>query len=240
MSSASRNDGVSGQDPTLLLSPLSFCSEDPRSPVPLVYHPHDCGPACVPPLPAHADRFLGHNPLRVPMLCQFQRHCARVRAGAGEQEDECDAQDVIYKAPCGRGLRSMEEVLQFLLQSDALGVLQPNYFSFNSQVFPEHPTRVPAPPALLFERDLSHGIEPVPVPLFNEVDGTRPKEFRYRKERWPHGCFLSAAPFFTACCDCEDGCADAQSCACVQLTARAGGGARAYRHQRLTEPVSAG
>ncbi|XP_051743305.1 histone-lysine N-methyltransferase SETDB2 isoform X1 [Ctenopharyngodon idella] len=240
MSSASRNDGVSGQDPTLLLSPLSFCSEEPRSPVPLVYQPHDCSPACVPQLPAHADRFLGHNPLRVPMLCQFQRHCVRVRAASGEQEDECDAQDVIYKAPCGRGLRSMEEVLQFLLQSDTLGVLQPNNFSFNSQVFPEHPARAPASSALLFERDLSHGIEPVPVPLFNEVDGTRLKEFRYRKERWPHGCFLSAAPFFTACCDCEDGCADDQSCACVQLTVRAGGHGHAYRHQRLSEPLSAG
>lgn len=242
MSSVSRFDGVSGQDPTLLLSPVSLCSEEPRSPVHLVYEPHDCSPACVPQLPAHADPFLGHNPLRVPMLCRFQRHCAVVRAAGGEQEEERDAQDadVIYKAPCGRGLRSMEEVLHFLLQTDALGVLQPSNFSFDSQVVPEHQPRAPASPALVFERDLSHGIEPVPVPLFNEVDGTCPKEFRYRKERWPHGCFLSAAPFFTACCNCEDGCTDAQSCACVQLTIKAGGAGQAYRHQRLREPVSAG
>lgn len=241
MSSASRTDGVSGQDQTLLLSPLSLCSEDPRSPVQLVYQPHDCSSVCVPQLPAHADLFLGHNPLRVPMLCHFQRQCARVRAGGGEQEDESDAQDadVLYKAPCGRSLRSMEEVLQFLLQSDTLGVLQPSNFSFNAQIVPEHQAPAPASPALLFERDLSRGIEPVPVPLFNEVDGTRLKEFRYRKERWPHGCFLSAAPFFSVCCDCTDNCTDAQSCACVQLTARAGGGAH-YRHQRLSEPVRAG
>lgn len=230
MSSASRT----GPDLPPLLSPLSLCSEEPRSPVSLVYQPHDCSLACVPALPAHADRFLGHNPLRVPMLCQFQRHCARVRA----EPDECEDADVLYKAPCGRSLRSIEDVLQFLHESDTLGVLQPGNFSFNAQIVPEHQVRAPASPALLFERDLSRGIEPVPVPLFNDVDGTRVKEFRYRKERWPHGCFLSAEPFFSACCDCTDVCADAQTCACVRLTAR--GGAHAYTHQRLSQPVRAG
>ncbi|KAG1939284.1 histone-lysine N-methyltransferase SETDB2 isoform X2 [Pimephales promelas] len=229
LSSASRT----GPDLPLLLSPLSLCSEEARSPAPLVYHPHDCSPACVPALPAHADRFLGHNPLRVPMLCQFQRHCARVQA-----EDECEDADVLYKAPCGRSLRSIEEVLQFLCESDTQGVLQPSNFSFNAQIVPERQARAPASPGLLFERDLSRGIEPVPVPLFNEVDGTWVKEFRYRKERWPHGCFLSAEPFFSACCDCSDGCTNALTCACVRLTAS--GGAQAYTHQRLSQPARAG
>ncbi|KAK7166859.1 hypothetical protein R3I93_006592 [Phoxinus phoxinus] len=230
MSSASRT----GPDLPLLLSPLSLCSEEPRSPAPLVYQPHDCSPLCVPALPAHADRFLGHNPLRVPMLCQFQRHCARVRA----EPDECEDADVLYKAPCGRSLRLMEEVLQFLRESDTLGVLQLSNFSFNAQIVPEHQARAPASPPLLCERDLSRGIEPVPVPLFNEVDGTRVKEFRYRKERWPHGCFLSAEPFFSACCDCSGDCEDTKTCACVRLTTR--GGAQAYTHQRLSQPVRAG
>ncbi|KAI2668848.1 Histone-lysine N-methyltransferase SETDB2 [Labeo rohita] len=222
--------------PELLLSPLSFCSEEPKSPVQLVYRPHDCSAACVPTLPAHADRFLGHNPLRVPMLCQFQRQCTCAR------DDECDAldADVLYKAPCGRSLCSMEEVLHFLLRSDSLGVLQPDNFSFNPQVVPENQARAPAAAAPLFERDLSRGIEPVPVSLFNELDATRPKEFRYRKERWPHGCFLSAAPFFSVCCDCTDGCADARSCACVRWTLGDAGEHRGYRQQRLSAPVSAG
>ncbi|XP_016349647.1 histone-lysine N-methyltransferase SETDB2 isoform X1 [Sinocyclocheilus anshuiensis] len=215
-------------------SAASFCSEEPRSPVHLVYHPHDCSAACVPQLPAHADRFLGHSPLRAPMLCQFQRHC--------DPHDDSDAQDtgVLYKAPCGRSLHSLEEVLQFLLQSESLGVLQPDNFSFDPQIVPENCARAPASAALLLERDLSRGIEPVPVSLFNELDGTRPKEFRYRKERWPHGCFLSAAPLFSVCCDCTDGCADARSCACVQQTLRGAGEQQAYRHQRLSAPLSAG
>ncbi|XP_073698317.1 histone-lysine N-methyltransferase SETDB2 [Garra rufa] len=224
--------------PELLLSPLSFCSEEPKSPVALVYRPHDCNPACVPQLPAHADRFLGQNPLHVPMLCQFQRHCACVRPG-GDPDEESDRPeaDVLYKAPCGRSLRSTEEVLQFLLQSDSLGVLQPDNFSFNPLIVPENHAQAQAS---LFERDLSRGIEPVPVSLFNELDATRPKDFRYRKERWPHGCFLSAAPFFSVCCDCEDGCADAQSCACVQRTVRGAGEHHGYTHQRLNTPVTTG
>ncbi|XP_016111746.1 histone-lysine N-methyltransferase SETDB2, partial [Sinocyclocheilus grahami] len=132
------------------------------------------------------------------------------------------------------------EVLQFLLQSESLGVLQPDNFSFDPQIVPENRARAPASAALLLERDLSRGIEPVPVSLFNELDGTRPKEFRYRKERWPHGCFLSAAPLFSVCCDCTDGCADARSCACVQQTLGGAGEQQAYRHQRLSAPLSTG
>ncbi|XP_067298997.1 histone-lysine N-methyltransferase SETDB2 [Pseudorasbora parva] len=232
MSSASRTDL------NLLLSPLSLCSEEARSPLQLLYQPHDCSLACVPNLPAHADLFLGQNPLRVPMLCHFQRHCARVRAG-GEPEDESEDADVLYKAPCGRSLRSMEEVLHFLQESDTLGVLQPSNFSFNPQIAPELQVRVLVSAALQLERDLSRGVEPVPVPLVNELDAARPKEFRYRKERWPHGCFLSAPPLFSACCDCAGDCTDAHSCACVRLTDRAGTGTH-YRHQRLSKPVPAG
>ncbi|KAL1282934.1 hypothetical protein QQF64_001737 [Cirrhinus molitorella] len=238
MSLACRVEAVSVPE---LRSPLSYCSEEPKSPVQVIYRPHDCAAACVPHLLAHADRFLGQNPLRVPMLCHFQRHCACARSAA-DPDAECDASDaeVLYTAPCGRSMRSMEEVLHFLLQSDSLGLLQPDNFSFNPRIVPENQARAPAEGVPLYERDLSRGIEPVPVSLFNELDATRPKEFRYRKERWPHGCFLSAAPFFSVCCDCTDGCADAQSCACVRRTIRGTGKGHGYTHQRLSAPLSTG
>nr|XP_055062295.1 histone-lysine N-methyltransferase SETDB2 [Misgurnus anguillicaudatus] len=244
MSSASRNEALCSRDPTALMSPLSFSSEDLGSPIPLNYQPHDCGPACVPPLPAHSYHFLGQNPLRVPMLCKFQRHRDLTHPST-EQEDESDSQDldVFYKAPCGRSLCSMDDVLHFLLQSDTLGLLQLDNFTFNPQIVPEHQTQRPDAHSVVFERDLSHGIEPVPVSLCNEVDELRPKEFRYRKERWPHGCFLGRLPFFSACCDCTDGCADVQNCACLQLSVTAGTGDRkhqSYEHMRLHAPVKSG
>ncbi len=108
-SAASRAEATSG--PELLLSPLSVCSEEPRSPVHLVYHPHDCSAVCVQ-QPTHADRFLGRNPLRVPMLCQFQRHC--------DPRSDSDGPDtaVLYTAPCGRSLRSLEEVSLYIKSRD--------------------------------------------------------------------------------------------------------------------------
>lgn len=85
--------------------------------------------------------------------------------------------------------------------------------------------------------DLSRGAEPVPVELVVEKGRARPAGFRYRKDRWPHGCFLSrGAALFDACCDCNDGCSDAQLCACVAMTT----GGRGYSYQRLLEPVQSG
>uniref|UniRef100_A0A8C6MJQ8 SET domain, bifurcated 2 n=1 Tax=Nothobranchius furzeri TaxID=105023 RepID=A0A8C6MJQ8_NOTFU len=82
--------------------------------------------------------------------------------------------------------------------------------------------------------DLSRGKESTPVELCVGDAGTRPSEFRYRKDRWPHGCFLSRGPaLFRVCCDCTDGCSDAKHCACVAMTT----GGRGYSHQRLLEPV---
>ncbi|XP_036413036.1 histone-lysine N-methyltransferase SETDB2 isoform X1 [Colossoma macropomum] len=262
MSLSNRNDAMlSGKfdqyDHVVLLSPSRLSPEDqlaPMSPIQISYQQHDCSAACLPRLPPSVNHFLGHNPLRVPLLCHFQRHCAKLRSFAeqeaepqGEEPDSVEA-DVLYKAPCGRGLCCMDDVLQFLQQTKSLGILLPVNFSFNPQVLPDRQAQpqllgsTPSLPAtILFERDISRGTEALPVPLCNEVDGVRPKEFRYRKDRWPHGCFLSAAPFFTACCDCTDGCTDSQSCTCLQLSLKAGADpGQLYVHQRLNEPVSTG
>ncbi|KAI4875991.1 hypothetical protein NFI96_031309 [Prochilodus magdalenae] len=257
MSSSNKNDtALSGKfdqyDHVVLLSPEDQLA--PMSPVQVSYQQHDCGPACLPRLSPSTNNFLGHNPLRVPLLCHFQRHCAMLRSfeeqavePEGEETDSVEA-DVLYKAPCGRGLSCMDDVLQFLRQTKSLGILQPINFSFNPQVLPDRQAQPqllgssPSLPAtILFERDISRGTEALPVPLCNEVDGVKPKEFRYRKDRWPHGCFLSTAPFFSACCDCTDGCTDSRSCTCLQLSLKAGADPKQlYVHQRLNEPVSTG
>lgn len=202
-------------DVGVVCSHMSSSRPDPAAP--LVFQPHVCSSACVPHLPAHTHHLLGHNPLRAPLLCHFQR--------------VCDDAGVVYKAPCGRSLSCMQEVLHFLLQTQIVCVLQTDHFSFSTQVCVER--QVCAAP--LLERDLSRGLEPVPVALVNTVDGARPREFRYRRERWPHGCFLSAEPLYSVCCDCTDGCTDAHSCACVRRTAGA-----AYTHQRLTHTLRTG
>lgn len=252
MSSSDRFDSMlSGKldtyDFMMLLSPTNLFSDDqlaPVSPVQLSYQQHDCSPACLSHLLSHSDHFLGHNPLRVPLFCHFQRHCSKPLTFASQEEDS----DVLYKAPCGRGLRCMDDVYQFLKQTKCLGILQQTNFSFNAQVQPERQAQLrplapasPLPTTSIFERDISRGMEAVPVTLCNDLDGVRPNEFRYRKDRWPHGCFLSKAPYFLTCCDCTDGCTDISSCLCLQLSLKAGAKPhQLYSHLRLNEPVSTG
>ncbi|KAI5090124.1 histone-lysine N-methyltransferase SETDB2, partial [Silurus meridionalis] len=252
-SPSGRNDAtLSGKldtyDYMTLLSPTYLISDDqlaPVSPVQFSYQQHECCPDCMSHLPSHSDHFLGHNPLRVPLLCRFQRHCAKPLAFSAQEELDTD---VLYKAPCGRGLRCMDEVYQFLRQTKSFGVLQQTNFSFNPQVLPERQAQPrplapasPSPTTSIFERDISRGMEAVPVTLCNDLDGVRPKEFRYRKNRWPHGCFLSKAPFFRTCCDCKDGCTNPSSCVCLQLSLKAGAKAdQLYSHLRLNQPVASG
>ncbi|XP_062302475.1 histone-lysine N-methyltransferase SETDB2 isoform X1 [Osmerus eperlanus] len=234
------------------LSPSYVNKEDVASPIlplQLHYQPHDCSQACIPNLPRSAHYFRWHNPLKVPLHLSFQRQCAgpqamkyRLESEWGESVDpeSCDLAEsgVTYQAPCGRSLHTPGEVLSFLLVTGSHSVLQMDYFSFNPKVQLDCPRPlswrpVPMVPA---ERDLSRGVEPTPVELCIGEEGARPEEFRYRKERWPHGCFLSRGPLFKACCDCTDGCLDAQSCACIRMAYRG----QHYLHQRLAEPVPTG
>ncbi|XP_031695809.1 histone-lysine N-methyltransferase SETDB2 isoform X2 [Anarrhichthys ocellatus] len=220
----------------------------PLTPVQLQYEPHSCCKACLPSLPSMPQctpAFWGQNPLKVPLLCGFKRLSAvplmmSLRGGEDEEgaepnepEDEEDW-DVLYKAPCGQSLRNHEDVMRFLLATESYDVLQVDFFTFNASVQLDPPPQAgPRCP----EMDLSRGLEPTPVQLCVGDGGARPAEFRYRKDRWPHGCFLTRGPaLFHVCCDCTDGCADVRRCACAAVT----GGGQRYDHHRLPDPVPSG
>uniref|UniRef100_A0A3Q4N8G8 Histone-lysine N-methyltransferase SETDB2 n=1 Tax=Neolamprologus brichardi TaxID=32507 RepID=A0A3Q4N8G8_NEOBR len=177
---------------------------------------------CLPSMTQSMPLFWGQNPLKIPLLCGFKR-----------LTEDVGNWDVIYKAPCGLSLRNHDNVMLFL-EATEIFVLQVDFFTFNPSVRldPPSPGGLRQP-----EQDLSRGAEPIPVELCVGDGGSRPAEFRYRKDRWPHGCFLSRGPkLFKACCDCTDGCSDAKRCACVALTS----GERHYRHHRLLQANPSG
>ncbi|XP_023252192.1 histone-lysine N-methyltransferase SETDB2-like isoform X1 [Seriola lalandi dorsalis] len=226
----------------------------PLLPVQLQYQPHPCCKACLPSLssmPQCAPPFWGQNPLKAPLLCGFKRLSAMPLAsprGGGTwdgkgvepavseevEEEAVEDWDVVYKAPCGQSLRNHDDVMRFLLASESYDVLQVDFFTFNPSVRLDPPV-VPGPRRP--ELDLSRGSEPTPVELCGGDGGARPADFRYRRDRWPHGCFLSRSPMlFDSCCDCTDGCTDAQRCTCIAMTR----GGRSYTHHRLTQPVASG
>ncbi|XP_029985608.1 histone-lysine N-methyltransferase SETDB2 [Sphaeramia orbicularis] len=218
--------------PSLHPSNGSVASPAGLVPVPVLDEPHVCCPTCLPSLPSMPQctpLFWGQNPLRIPLLCGFRR------LPEGAEPVKKEGCNVTYRAPCGWSLRNHNDVMKFLLATDSYDVLQVDFFTFNPSV------RLDTPPGPAGPRhpelDLSRGAEPTPVELVGGEGGTRPADFRYRKERWPHGCFLSrGAALFNVCCDCTDGCSDAQSCACVNMTT----GGRHYQHHRLSQPVPSG
>jgi len=184
-------------------------------------------------MPQGAPAFWGQNPLKVPLLCGFKRLSGVPLMGAEPAGPEGGEDwDVLYKAPCGQSLRNHGDVMRFLLATESCGVLRVDFFTFNPAVQLDPP---PPAGARCPEMDLSRGSEPTPVQLCVGDGGARPAEFRYRKDRWPHGCFLSrGAALFAVCCDCSDGCDDARRCACAAR------GGRRYRHHRLPEPSPSG
>ncbi|XP_047432363.1 histone-lysine N-methyltransferase SETDB2 [Mugil cephalus] len=218
----------------------------PLVPVQLQYQLHSCSKACLsglPSMPQCSSLFWAQNPLKLPLLCGFKRLSAVPRGGAWDAEEEEQEEeqqeeqeedwDVIYKAPCGQSLRNYDDVMQFLLATESYDVLQVDFFTFNPVVRLD-PPQVGGPRSP--EQDLSRGAEPTPVELIVGEDGLRPPDFRYRKDRWPHGCFLGReAEPFAVCCDCTDGCTDAARCRCVAMTT-----GPHYRHHRLQEAGPAG
>ncbi|XP_041638182.1 histone-lysine N-methyltransferase SETDB2 isoform X2 [Cheilinus undulatus] len=213
----------------------------PLTPVALQYEPHTCCKACLTSVPHSETAIWGQNPLKVPLLCGFKRLSAQPLTSSPRDEDSEGAEpvvsedwDVLYKAPCGLCLRNHDDVMHFLLATGSYDLLQADFFTFNPTVRLDPPV---APGPQRPEVDLSRGAEPTPVELCMGEGGARPPEFRYRKERWPHGCFLSRGPtLFNTCCDCTDGCSTAKNCACVAMTT----GGSHYNHNRLEEPVPTG
>ncbi|XP_029377631.1 histone-lysine N-methyltransferase SETDB2 isoform X1 [Echeneis naucrates] len=228
----------------------------PLTPIQLLSQPHICCKACIPGLSSMSQStppFWGQNPLKVPWLCGFQRlrtiplvsvggegSRAEEDEGVGpalsedlDVDNEVDW-EVMYKAPCGRSLRDHDDVMDFLLDTESYDILQVDFFSFNPSVQLDPPE---APSLRHPELDLSRGLEPMPVELCVGEGEARPDEFRYRRDRWPHGCFLSrGTTLFDTCCDCTDGCTDAQRCACIAMTTVG----HHYTHHRLRQPVPSG
>uniref|UniRef100_W5MU49 Histone-lysine N-methyltransferase SETDB2 n=1 Tax=Lepisosteus oculatus TaxID=7918 RepID=W5MU49_LEPOC len=201
--------------------------------------PHDCHRACLPCRPLTDEQLRGQDPLGIPALCHFHRLSARRTRGPGEGEPTFD---VSYRAPCGRTLRGFGEVARFLREAEC-DFLHLDYFSFSPAVEVRRGLALGEP--LVFERDLSRGAELVAVQLYNDADEAKPEAFRYRKDRWPYGCFIGdPGALFVDCCDCTDGCTDTTKCACLKLSLKAKNGEKAktqlYTNKRLLRPIPSG
>ncbi|XP_014724318.1 PREDICTED: histone-lysine N-methyltransferase SETDB2 isoform X3 [Sturnus vulgaris] len=207
-------------------------------PLNVQYQNHKCSSACL--ANRAVDSYKGENPLKIPILFDFQRRHAKA---------DCLSKslDVNYKAPCGRSLRSFQDVRNYLFETEC-NFLFVDHFSFNTYVLLGRNTMNPEP--LVFEFDISNGAESVPVSFCNNLDHARLPYFKYRKSSWPRGYYLNNfSSLFVDSCDCTDGCIDRSKCACLQLTARgcskislssSSKRSHGYRYKRLEGPVPSG
>ncbi|NWR59216.1 SETB2 methyltransferase, partial [Bucorvus abyssinicus] len=207
-------------------------------PLNLQYQNHKCSSACL--ANRAADSYKCENPLKKPILFHFQRRHAKA---------DCLSRslDVNYKAPCGRSLRSFQDVQNYLFETGC-NFLFVDHFSFNTYVLLGRSTVSPEP--LVFEFDISNGAESVPVSFCNDLDRARLPYFKYRRASWPRGyCLNNFSSTFVDSCDCTDGCIDRSKCACLQLTARgcskisttpSSKTSRGYSYKRLEAPVPSG
>ncbi|KAM6140955.1 LOW QUALITY PROTEIN: histone-lysine N-methyltransferase SETDB2 [Pterocles gutturalis] len=207
-------------------------------PLNLQYRNHKCCSACL------ANRapglYRGENPLKIPILLHFQRRHAKA---------DCLSKslDVNYKAPCGRSLRSFQDVQNYLFETEC-NFLFVDHFSFNTYVLLGRNTVNPEP--LVFDFDISNGAESVPVSFCNHLDRARLPYFKYRRASWPRGYYLKQfSRMFVDSCNCTDGCIDRAKCACLQLTARGSSKislspssktSHGYSYKRLERPVPSG
>ncbi|XP_064031966.1 histone-lysine N-methyltransferase SETDB2 isoform X2 [Pogoniulus pusillus] len=208
------------------------------SPLNLTYQNHQCSSACL------ANRavgsFKGENPLNIPILFHFERRHAKA---------DCLSKslDVTYKAPCGRSLRSFQDVQNYLFETEC-NFLFVDHFSFNTYVLLSR--NIISPKPLVFDVDISNGAEIVPISFSNDLDCARLPYFKYRRASWPRGYYLNNfSSTFVDSCDCTDGCIDRSKCACLQLTARghskisplpSSKTSHGYSYKRLERPVPSG
>ncbi|XP_049839589.1 histone-lysine N-methyltransferase eggless-like isoform X2 [Schistocerca gregaria] len=202
---------------------------------PKYFRPHQCSPSCISWVPYDPEALKGQNPLAIPLLCGWYREIVK---GRGRRS-------IAYRSPCGRRIRTMEELHRYLRSvRSKMGV---DLFDFDFWV--HCCAEFVLEKGFSEIKDLSYGLENVPVSCVNCVDHSVPDFVNYSTKRLPmEGVPLNLDPEFLTGCDCEDDCRDRSKCACWQLTIGGTACVRGaqpdfsvgYMNKRLPEPVTTG
>ncbi|XP_054270353.1 histone-lysine N-methyltransferase eggless isoform X2 [Macrosteles quadrilineatus] len=172
---------------------------------PLQFRPHKCNEACIKWTGYSPTAAKKYDPLVKPLIFGFERLIANFKGKSA----------VHYRAPCGRMLRSSQEMLTYLTRSKSN--LTIDLFDFDFWVNP----------LAEFEEgntfgkieDLSYGKENVRISCVNELDHSMPQYVQYLTAREPaKDVNLNLDPEFLVGCDCTDNCEDRTKCSCWKLT----------------------
>lgn len=198
------------------------------------FTPHQCSSACDT-IKLPEGEFV--SPLMKPILRNWRRQISK------ERKRTVSRNIISYTAPCGRRLRSIEEVFRFLRLSES--DLEIDFFSFDFAIDPTNEWE-PAKKNVQIP-DISYGIENIPISCVNSLDKANPTSLIYCNVRQPtEHVNLNLDPAFLVCCSCTDDCQDKTRCECWQLTIEATkylgmeNNDVGYKYRRLHEQVATG
>lgn len=208
---------------------------------PMPFTTHECGPDCLGEDKQfqYTEKLLKehHNPLLMPILVGWKREVTKSR--------NFGRRVTFYRAPCGRRMRNMAEVLRYLSLTNSL--LEVDFFNFDwwTRICDEF-----VPDKIQCEiKDISYGKENVPVSCVNSLDNSFPEYVEYSSVKLPQkGVIINTEEGFLTCCDCTDGCRNSEKCSCRQLTIQSTVGTAAgtvnqdagYVNRRLLNQVPTG
>ena len=125
---------------------------------------------------------------------------------------------VVYVTPCGISLRNLEDLDEYLHQTNCDVPI--DNFCFDPYLQDVFKT-LEVPKENIIEEDISKGIETTPVRVVNDIDDIVPIFKNYLRVRKPSRDVLrimNADAEFLVCCDCKDNCRNKLKCPCCQLT----------------------
>uniref|UniRef100_T1JK41 Histone-lysine N-methyltransferase n=1 Tax=Strigamia maritima TaxID=126957 RepID=T1JK41_STRMM len=168
---------------------------------------HDCTYLCTNDIPENIEELNNENPFLIPMFCGWQRIIVK--------EPKRSTRLILYRTPCGKRLRNIDEVHEYLLIT--LSELTIDLFTFDSQIccfveFAPEKVSINIP-------DLSYGCEPAPLSCVNNISNLYPAHVNYTtKYLYAKDVHATLDPNFLVCCNCDNDCSDSENCACQQLT----------------------
>lgn len=168
------------------------------------YVKHECSEACLPPQQNNLSAF---SPLAKPLLACWERQIVRQK----------NQRFVVYKAPCGRRLRNMHEIFNYLRITKSFLNVDNFDLDHTTQVLATYTVQ----PDLCgyYNDDCTEKKEAMKIPVINAFDNAQPPPLEYSNKRIPMpGVNINTDPEFMSCCDCTDDCVDKSKCACFQLT----------------------
>ncbi|CAF4258289.1 unnamed protein product [Rotaria sp. Silwood2] len=180
------------------------------------YQPHQCSPHCV--LIAEKSfipNCIIQNPYTLPFSCGWKYfHVDRHAKGGFKKKPSTrktisSRSNYLYRSPCGRSLLTLDEIEQYLLQTNSKLTIK--FFVDDRQTRLEPCIKYES--QYILNDDITQGKEYVRIPVYNENNSNLPETFIYGTETRSKLIFPNDTTTMT-CCSCTDNCRNRIQCPC--------------------------